>query len=181
MKITYSIDEQDFLDFQLFTASRSEEIRKRRFRARVFPPLMYLVLGLVLFFYHRLDFTMIFALLAVVWFFFYPVREKRLYRSSYERFIRENFREKFGKPATLTIDDRYMINKDAISENKISTDQLAEISEIPGLILIRLKKGQTFILPKDKIEGPETFRDDLKALAVRLNVAYNDDPAWVWK
>ncbi len=181
MIVTYSIDEQDYLTFQLFTASQSDSIKKRRFRAKTFPPVLYVVLGCVMIVYHRLDFTIIFGLLAVVWFLFYPLREKRLYQTSYEKFIRENFREKFGKKATLTFSPQHIVNKDDISENKIQLDQVAEINEIPDLILIKLKAGQTFILPKNKIDNEEELKLLLKDLAEELEIPYNNDYNWKWR
>lgn len=181
MTITYSIDEKDFLDFQLYTASHSPSIRQRRFRARTYPPIMYLVFAGIMFYYHKPDLTIIFAVLAVAWYFFYPLREKRLYSNSYEKFIRENFKDKFGKPATLTINDHYIINKDEISENKMQLSEIAEINEIPGLILIKLKKGQSYILPKDKISDTEAVKAMLKAVASEIGVRYNDLGDWKWR
>lgn len=181
MTVEYSIDEKDYLTFQLFTASQSELISKRRFRAKTIPPVIYVVLGCVMIVYQRLDFTIIFGLLAVVWYLFYPLREKRLYKDNYEKFIRQNLKDKFGQKATLTIGAQHLVNKDEIGENRIKLTEIAMINEIPELILIKLKQGQTFILPKNKISDADALRIKLKDLADELGIVYRNEYEWRWK
>lgn len=181
MTIEYSIDEQDFLTFQLFTASKSETIRKRRFRAKFFPVMMYIALGALMYVYGKPDLTIIFGLLTIIWFFMYPLREKRQYRVSYEKFIRDNFKDKLGQQASLIFHNQYLINKDQISESKVQYNQLEQITEIPELILIKLREGQTFILPKNKVGNLEEAKLYLKELAGRLNIPYSNEYGWVWK
>ena len=45
MNINYQLTNLDFLEHQLYTSSKSELHKKRRFRSRIIIPILYLVLG----------------------------------------------------------------------------------------------------------------------------------------
>lgn len=181
MTIDYSIDEQDFLTFQLFTASRSEEIRKRRFKARLLPALILLAAGIFLLVRKDMNMAIMLELLAAAWYFFYPVREKTVYRNSYAKFISQNFKDKFGQKASMTLNDQFVINKDGLGESRIRFAEIGEINEISELILIKLKKGQSFILPVQKIANIDAFRDELKEIASKAGIPYSENLEWKWR
>ncbi len=81
----------------------------------------------------------------------------------------------------MEIREEYILAKDDGNEGKIMTSEIVEIDEIPSTIFIRLKGGQSFILPKKKIVNIEAVKRTLKELAVRLNIEYDDDEHWEWK
>jgi hypothetical protein len=61
------------------------------------------------------------------------------------------------------------------------TTETDEIIEISTLILIRLKSGQSLIIPKLKIDNIEDVRAFLKSLADSLNINYLIEDDWKWK
>ena len=61
------------------------------------------------------------------------------------------------------------------------TTEIEEICEIPTTIFFRLKGGQSFILPKDKITDLENVKSRIKELADYLKIKYNTDEKWEWK
>ena len=67
------------------------------------------------------------------------------------------------------------------SESKVLTTELEEICEIPTTIFVRLKGGQSFILPKDKITDLDNVKARLKELAKHLKIKYDTDENWKWK
>ncbi len=46
MKIEYNIEQEDFIDFQLFTASKSQRIRKNKNRGRIIMLILFTFLGI---------------------------------------------------------------------------------------------------------------------------------------
>ena len=181
MTIDYKIDENDFLTYQLYTASKSEQTIKRRERTKVIIPVFYLLLGFFFFWNEYSLFGVVFVILGILWFFMYPIWEKRRYIKHFKIFIKENYKERLGKIVTLELTNGYIFAKDNGSESKVLTTELEEICEIPTTILIKLKSGQSFILPKDKISNIDSLTSRLMALADYLKIKYEVNDKWAWK
>lgn len=181
MIIDYKIDENDFLIHQLFVASKSERIKRKRQRNKIIVPIIYVALGLLFLFQDRISFTLIFCTIGFLWFFIYPIWERRNYFNHYQGFIKEHYKERLGRIATLEFTDDYILAKDNGSESKILTTEIEEICEIPTTIFVRLKGGQSFILPKDKITDIDNVKVRLKELANYLRVKYEKDEKWEWR
>jgi hypothetical protein len=181
MTIDYKIDENDFLTHQLFVASKSDRIKKKRQRSKVIASLIYFAFGLLFFFEDKLFLTIIFFIVGFLWYFIYPLWERQHYINHYKGFIKENYKDRLGRIATLEFSNDFILAKDNGSESKVLTTELEEICEIPTTIYVRLKGGQSFILPKDKIANYDIVKVRLKELAIYLKIKYDSDEKWEWK
>lgn len=182
MTIEYKLDENDFLTHQLYIASTSERIRKKRQRNRVIVPLTYFVIGLFLYILEdKLGLLITFFIIAIIWYIVYPIWERRHYIGHYRGFIKENYKDRIGRTATLEFTNDFILAKDNGSESKVLTTELEEIIEIPTTILLRLKGGQSIILPKEKISSIDILTTKLKELASHLKIRYKLDDNWKWK
>ena len=181
MTIDYKIDENDFLTHQLFIASKSDRIKKKRQRSKVILPLIYVAFGLLFLFQDKVSVAIIFFIIGLLWFFIYPIWERRHYVKHYKGFIKENYKDRLGRNATLEFNNEYILAKENGSESKVLTTELEEICEIPTTIFVKLKGGQSFILPKDRITDFEKVKAELKELANHLKIKYNTDEKWEWK
>ena len=181
MTIDYKIDENDFLMHQLFVASKSDRIKKKRQRNKIILPLIYVAFGLLFLFEDKYSMTIIFFIIGLLWFFIYPLWERRHYIKHYQGFIKENYKNRLGKTTTLEFSNDFILAKDNGSESKVQTTELEEICEIPKTIFVRLKAGQSFILPKDKISNIDNVIIRLKELADYLKIKYDIDEKWEWK
>ena len=167
---------------QLYIASTSERIRKKRRRNRIIVPLTYFALGLLIsFFDDKLDLLIVFFVIAIIWYIVYPIWERRHYIRHYRGFIKENYKDRIGRIATLEFTNDFILAKDNGSESKVLTTELEEIIEIPTTILLRLKGGQSIILPKEKISSIDILTTKLKELASHLKIRYKLDDNWKWK
>lgn len=151
MTIDYQIDENDFLTHQLFVASKSSRIRKKRQRNKIIFALIYTVFGLLSFLQDKVSLAIFFFIIGLLWFFLYPLCEMRLYVRHYKSFINEKFKDRQGRIVTLEFANDYIIARDCGSESKVMTTEFEEIYEIPTIILVRLRGGQSLIVPKHKI------------------------------
>jgi hypothetical protein len=181
MTITYKIDENDFLAHQLYTASKSERINKKRQRNKLVLPIIYVATGLLFFLNDRYPSSIIFLMIGLLWFFIYPVWDKQRYVKHYKSFIQENYKERLGITASMELSNDFIFVKSNASEGKVLTTEINEIAEISSTIFIRLKGGQTLILPKDKIADIDNVKSRLKELAGYLNIKYDFDKNWEWK
>lgn len=181
MQIKYQMDENDFLTYQLYTASTSSMVRIKRMKNKVIVPVMYILFSLWFVYQKQYYVTLIFVAMSILWFIFYPVYERQRYVKHYLKFIRENYTKKFERLAHLSIDNDFIITHDEATETKVMTSEIEEINEIPQAVYIRLKTAQSYILPKNKITNIEEVIQELKSLASTLNIGYNTYPDWEWK
>ena len=82
---------------------------------------------------------------------------------------------------TLEFDNDFIFVKEGKSESKVHTSEIMEINEILTMIFIKLKGGQSLLLPKNKIENIESLKTRLQELAVFLKINYSIDEKWAWK
>jgi hypothetical protein len=181
MQCEYNLDEKDFLIFQLYSASKSPMIRKKRLMNKIIVPIVYLLLGIPFVFLESYVTAYIFILVGVLWFFLFPMYEKRRYVSYYRKYIRENFKERFGRHISITFENDFIFSRDTGNEGRTSTSEIAGIAEIPELIMIKLKPGQSVLLPVKKISNATELREHLKSIASVLQVKYETDLKWRWK
>ncbi|HEY0262049.1 MAG TPA: hypothetical protein VGB95_03425 [Chitinophagales bacterium] len=180
--VTFQLDENDFLTSLLFLASKSDQIKKIRQRNKIVIPLLYVGLGLLLGLWGSdIGFLVTFLVVGFLWFLLYPLWEKRRYVNHYKQYIQETYKERIGKNMTVEFNNEFVVARDSGSETKTLTTVLDEINEISSLIILRMKSGQTFILPKDKIMNVDSVIVELKDLAACLKIQYIVDEKWEWK
>lgn len=180
MRIEYTLDKNDFLEYQLFAASQSDRIKRKRRRNRLLVPVVYFFLGIWFLYSGNYPIAIIGLCFAVLWFLFYPFRERRLYIKHFKAFVEENHKNNFGKPVTVELGDDTIFAKDSGSESKILTSELKEINEIPSLIVLGLKSGNSLIISKN-VSDLNAVRDRLKELSESLIVPYYTKDLWQWK
>lgn len=181
MKIDYHLDEDDFLTHQLFIASRSPRIQSKRKRSRISVPIVYSIIGILFLFQEQFGLTVVFGLLGLLWYVFYPKWDKNRFVKHYQKFIEETYKERLGVGVSLEIGNEYMWARDKANESKIAISELTEICEISSTIYLLLRSGQTLILPKNKIKDLDSLTKTLRELADRLAISYTVNHHWSWR
>jgi len=181
MKLNYSLDAEDYLNYQLFNASQSKNISNKRKRNRFIPAIVFFVLGIVPRFNLTEPFTLIYISISVLWIFIYPIWDKRLYINHYKKFINENYQNNFDKNVEVVLSEDKIFMKDGNSESKIDLIELQEINEVSVAFYLKLKSSQSLILPKNKISSLEEIKDLLNFIKEKYSISYNNFPEWKWK
>ncbi|RYF89706.1 MAG: hypothetical protein EOO00_09710 [Chitinophagaceae bacterium] len=181
MTLRFRVTAEDLLTNQLYYASTSERIRKKRKRNRIMVPLFYLIIAAISFTLAQPFLSIAFLVIGVLWYLFYPLRERRIYIRHFRNYVAERMKDVNDQYATFQITDGHIIGQDGSTEIKMATSEILRIVELPTLILLRLKGGQSIIFPKAQLENIDIVRDRLKALADKMNVRYEPEPDWVWK
>lgn len=181
MTTVYQIDEDDFVTHQLFAASRSASLNKKRKKMRLLIPIIYACFGLLGFIGNNYFMAVGFWIFAALWFFFYPLWIKHRYQKHYRNYVREHYKDRIGNPVSVELNDEYILAKSRGIESKVLTTEVEGINEIPSAIFVLLKNGQSFIFPKNKIAEMDTLTLRLKELANQLKVGYELNEKWEWK
>ncbi len=181
MKIEYVLTEDDFLTHQLYSASQSPQVRRKRRRSQLILPVLYLLFAAVLGWEQRYEFAAVILGIALIWYFLYPVYTRYAYRRHYRSYIRQNYGRNNGKMLTLMLErEQFTASQEGLS-NRIETTQLERIDEIPQALYVRLKTGPSFIFPKHRIAEIEALISFLKELSVSLGIPYTEHHDWKWR
>jgi len=181
MIVRYRVTADDLLTNQLYYAATSEHIRKKRKRNRIMVPLFYLVIAIISFTLAKPFMSIAFVVIAVLWYLFYPLRERRIYIRHFKNFIAERMKGLDDQEASFQITDEYILGQDGTTEIKMATSEIINMIELPTLILLRLKGGQSILFPKAQLQDVNALRERLKTLATKLGIAYESKPDWIWK
>lgn len=181
MKVAYSISAEDYLTFQLFSASQSAEVKNRRSRSRYLFSLINLAIGVYFIADHNMLLGCTFLVFAVIWYFITPAMQKNAYEKRYAEYIKKHFYNRFDKPATLEIDDYTITSTDPVSTGKVGTDEIQAVYEIQQATYIKFRDGKSFILPKSRITNYTEMTQQLEILAESKGFVYRKNLDWKWK
>ena len=97
MKLTYSLNVNDFLQYQLYTASRNRIIKNQRLRGYIFFILFLITLSFISFSDYEKPTFFVTLLIAAVLLCIYPIYVRRYYYNHNKKSANENFKNKAEK------------------------------------------------------------------------------------
>ena len=171
----FKLDENDYLTYQLFTASKSALIAKKKRNGWILAPLSFLILAVMFYASDNFPLTVYFVIAAIVTVIFFPRYFKWRYKKHYLKHIQTNYQNRFGTESELEITSDGIIYKDETGEGKNNVKKIKRVNNLPAHFLIELNIGTSIILPNNQIdEGTE-----LKTLN-DLQLEVIDESSWKW-
>lgn len=178
MNLNYKLSNLDFLEYQLYTSSKSKLHKKKRFRSRIIVPIIYLLLGLYTVNKNQDNrIGIIFVAIAVIWFLFYPMYSKWRYKKHFQKHVKENYKNRIDKQVSIDFDKKSMNVKDFTSESKINGTELKELIETKNHYFIKLTTDLSLIIPKEAV----TDKLEFKKRITDFGAEYIDELNWEWK
>ncbi|QNK78200.1 YcxB family protein [Winogradskyella sp. PAMC22761] len=178
MNINYQLTNSDFLEYQLYTSSKSELHKKRRFRSRIIVPIIYLLFGLYSAITNEnIGLGIVFVVIAILWFSLYPKYSKWKYGRHFKKHVEENYKNRINKLVEIDLNENSVNVKDFTSESKINGNELKELIETKDHFFIKLTTDLSLIIPKHSIENQTEF----KKCVTELGAEYVDELNWEWK
>ncbi|WP_274184475.1 YcxB family protein [Flavivirga sp. 57AJ16] len=178
MTINYKLTNSDFLEYQLYTSSKSETHKKRRRNSRVLVPILFLLYG---FYLTKRDENyigiLVFGITAILWFILYPLYSKWRYERHFKKHVEENYKNRINKPVEIEFNENSVNAKDFTSESKINGTELKELIETKNHFFIKLTTDLSLIVPKHSIENQMEF----KKRVTELGAEYVNELNWKWK
>jgi len=176
-----TLDEDDYLTYQLYTASKTPRIKKARIRGWIWTTVTFLLLA-YLFFDSDNDFLGIYFLIAAgISLIFYPLFSRWRYKRHYLKYIQETYKNRFGEQCTIEITDDTIATKDKTGEGRINTTEIEEINEIAEFYFVKMTTGQTLIISKVKTDELEKIKNQIKSLVEKKAIRYNIELNWKWR
>lgn len=181
MILTYQLDQNDFLQHQLFLATKTDRIKKQRRKSWLIISGSMVLLSLILFQSNNTFLGYYFLGFAILSLIFYPLYQRRYYKNHYAKFIADNYKNRNGETVNVTFTDTTIETSDITGESKINLSVLESVTETPDYFYPALKTGGHLIIPKSKIDDAFQLRSELKQMCEKLKIAYIEDLNWKWK
>jgi hypothetical protein len=177
MKLTFKIIEQDFIDFQLFSASQSDRIKKKLRNGWVLLTVGAVVLSVYFYFNGDLKSTIYFGLIALLCGLFYPKYFVWRYKKHFKNHIKENYSKRFDEVETIEFQSESISYADRIGEGSIKISEVEEVNETDKHLFIKLSIGHSLIIPKRDIDELDKLTDKIKSLGIDIKKVVNNN----WK
>lgn len=181
MVLKYSLSEHDFLQYHLYVASKSQQVKRNRRKSLFISTGILLLLALL--FYSEKNNFLAYSILGfgVLNMFFYSFYLRSHYKEHYLKFIKENYKKRIDKTGSISFEDEFVETGCSTTESKISLIEIDEFIEIGEYFFLKLKSTGSIIIPKSKIVNVDIVREELQKLANKLNVKFILELNWKWK
>lgn len=178
MQIEYTLTKEDFLKYQLYTASKSPTVIKQRQMLLWGFPTLWILLGLFyLIFKSNFVVLVLFLILSAIWMLIISFLSKRQYKKFYSKHIDQHWVDQEGQTQILNIEADSIKITDQLSEEKLEINAISELIELKEAYILQTKLVKGYVIPKTAVSDQE----GLKTLFQKLNIPYLDETNWVWK
>lgn len=179
MKITLVLNESDFLTYLLYTASKNKRARNNRRKSWLILSIGFLLLG-VCFIDSNKFYSYYFFGVGVISLIFYPFYQRYRFKKHYHKHALDTLQYRFGKECQVDFQSKFIETKDITGESKINTSEITQINEIETHYFIKVKTGESLIIPKNIINS-ETFLSELMTIFQNPGIIVNKELNWRWK
>lgn len=183
MQFKYNLDQEDFLQFQLFTHSQIPMVQRKRKRTRILVPIVYILLAMWLYFKdptNNLTITVILIALSIIWFFFYSKFENNIFIKRLKKYIHANYSNNL--PMEVNIDllsDKMVSTVGTHPSSETLYNDIESLQETDDYLFLKVQSsGQSFIFPKKKIQDASTFSKHFQKIAEEHQIYYHNFGAW---
>ncbi len=176
MKYSYKLEEKDLLAYQVYTASKSERINRKKKAGRIIMTIIALFLVLNFYSASNTMMTIYFSIVAVAVWIFYPRYFKWRYTKLYSNFIVQNYSTKIGEEEIIEINKDHIFIKDNTGEGKFELSEVDSLIEVQEHLYIQLNIGTALVTPKDQVSNYSEVIDKFKS----LNIPIVDETNWKW-
>ncbi len=168
MTLNYTLSEKDYLEYYLHNYSNSAQSGKKFIRSYIVVILFALigtVLGLI---NKNSELSIAMGLWLVITILFYPKYYRFQIRKHYERHIKENHSHRVDKPIRLEFKEDHIFAQDHSGESKTFYTAIEQVDETSHLFLLKLGPSLAYLIPKSQLENPESLRNSLSQLGLKV-------------
>ena len=173
MEIKFTLDETDYLAYQLNVSSKSGRIKKKMINYRAGLTLGYLVVSASMFNLNEMAMGYVSLFCGIYIALKYPSIVMKRRKKEYLTQIRELLKNNFGKENDISITDEHIEITDFGGESKIKLEQIVEIIETDDHYFIPFLSGQALIIPKKKTDNLLELKGGMDSLISKLHLNHH--------
>ena len=179
--LSYNLEKEDYLAFQLYNASISKSIKQNRSKSRLLLVSAFALLGLLMFVRNSNLAAIVFSVGSVITFLLYPKLLRNRYQKIYETHVADTFVPDSEGNGKLELENDRLIGSNSLSETMVKTDLIQRIDETEKYIFVKVTTGIGFIIPKDRVTNLEEANAWLAKQEQKLGITRIVDLDWEWK
>ena len=163
MELEYRFEEGDllaFLDYHMQHSEAARDIRRRQTYGYAF---LFVIFGLVFWFFGEAALAIAFLVLGPVWIAWWPARSRQIYRKQALKMYREGQNPLFEGPHVLKLDDAGLVATTPKAEARFALTSVQRVVDTREYVFIYLGAMQAFIVPRRQVS-----RGDVTAFAAQL-------------
>ncbi len=176
MTIKFSLNENDLLQFFLFTATQNNALKKKLNFGKYLLSIGSLSFAILFFVGKNTFLGLYFGIFAAVILVFYDRYYKWRYATNYKKYIARQLSEKYGQESELTLNDDHFHAKEREGEGTLNFDQVVQLTETNEFFYMKISAGNTIIIPKRVMEQPSAFANALTQKGFTIDQQLN----WKW-
>ena len=177
MTIRYELENSDFLAYQLYAASVSEQHKKQRLRSRIIIPIIYMIFGGYLAYNNRdLISGIVFLIMGLLWFIGHPRYARWRYKRHFRKHIEATHKNRVNQPIEIDFNTDHIHAKDITAVSTIKGSELKALIETAQHFFIKLTSDMAFIVPKSAIDNHSLFKHKI----LQFGAEYVDERHWKW-
>ena len=179
MKLSFTLQEKDYLLHQLYYF-KTKESTKKDSRKAWFVAFLGIFLIVLLIYLLGDTATLYFSIaLSIPLLILFPFYHKYRLKKINHRTVKEVHKTKFNKKIELFFDENHVLISSPTSESKLSYKVLEKIVEISNYYFIIFSSGMHLIIPKDQV-NTDNVDEKLKQLTIRGNAEFSRELDWKW-
>lgn len=175
------LEENDFLQHQLFLASVSPIKIRNRKRSRYINSFLILIWAGISFWNESPYTAIFFGFAAVLFFAVFPYYSKWFHQRHYTKFVKEHFNDRFGKNIEFEFREDCFYSKDDNGDGSIEYVDTEIIYETGAYFIINFTDGDSFLIAKNKVDNLEFIKNKIQELQVKFGIPFEQKLDWVWK
>lgn len=177
MEVKYTLDESDYLEYQLYTSSNSARIQRKKKKGWLLLTIGSIVAAIYFYVQDNVALAYYFMVTAIILGVFYPKYFNWRYKKHYTQFIKDTYKNRIGIPSTLRITDETIAMYDKTGEGRIKIEEIAVVNHTDKYLFAEVTTGASIIIPKYKVDEAEIVLAKLANLGIQIN----NDLKWKYK
>ena len=169
MKITFEVNKDDYINFNLYHLQNSKTHKKMFNILRYIIPIVFFILiymiGTKIFNQPSIYWIIVAIIFSVLWILKYPKQYKRLIIKQTDKILNEGDNSSIFGRKTLEITDKFIEVKGEFTSEKVSLESIKEVKVYEDMILIYISGFMAHIIPRRYLDT-ETEKELIKQLNV---------------
>jgi len=171
--------ENDFLQFHLFDDATNTGVKKGRSISYIWVIITAAFLGFIT--YQKINHISVSTIEIILFAFcmcLLPSFNKWNRKNQYRKFVRETYKDNFGKLYTLSFNQDFIGLHNSSAESKIKLSDVDEVVETIKYFFVKLKTSASIIIPKEELENVDELRTELISVAGKAHAKFIFDSNW---
>lgn len=178
--ISYSLTEDDYLDFQMYTSILLPSHQKQRFRSLLLPCFLGTLIGVYAIIRSEPIMAACLFFYSGLWLVFNRKYTHWRYQQHFRKYIKETQSSNLGVEATITLGEHGLLSDSLKFAGSMEYSAIESITEIKSLWLIKLENENTVLIPKNGITQGD-LGVFMKTLSQKSGIPLVNDSERRWK